>query len=82
MIHAPEKILYVINAQCDEVIDRCLVALGGPLETTDDTTDSTEAREQLTHALAAAKLLRKALSETYDFVYGFAEPKEEHAPAN
>ena len=74
-----EQTLLAIRTKCERAIDSCSDALDEPLTATDDETDSLVARENLEHAMAAAKLLLAHLEERFEFAYGMAEPKEEQA---
>jgi hypothetical protein len=79
LIVVPEAVLWGIRFRAERLIDDGADALHSPLTTQDDNTDSREARGKLTAAVQAAKLLIAHLDEHFDFVGGFAEPKEEES---
>jgi len=80
LIVPPEVILFFIRVRCDRLVDAVEEALADPLTTGDDETDSPEAREKLTRAVNAAKLLLAHLDEHFEFKNGMAEPKEDVCP--
>jgi hypothetical protein len=77
----PEGALNLIRGHCDSVIEECEDALQSPLITEDRQEDDPEARRHLERAAKAAKTLRDHLDANYEFVNGFAEPKEAESAA-
>ena len=72
--------LCVIRGQCAKLIDVGGDALDQPLTTAESDADSAEAREALTRAVSAAKLLLAHLEENYEFGFGVADYKGESCP--
>jgi hypothetical protein len=68
-------LIFTISVRCGRAIDAIEDALAQNLTTSDDDTDSPTAREQLTRAMNAAKLLREHIGATYDLANGQAELK-------
>jgi hypothetical protein len=71
-----DDLIFTIWARCGRAIDAIQDALAANLTTSDDDADDPTAREQLTRAMAATKLLRAHIETTYDLLNGGAELKE------
>jgi hypothetical protein len=77
VIVTPDALLFRIRAQADQVIGNVRDAMQYPLTTEDDPKDSPEAREKLTQAERAAKVLAAHLDKFFEFSNGSAERKQE-----
>lgn len=78
----PEGTLNLIRGRCDDAIEQCEDVLQSPLVADDKPEDDPAAHRQLERAAKATKALRDYLDANYEFVNGFAEPKEADSAAN
>jgi hypothetical protein len=76
----PNSVLFAVRHRAGRLVEDGEYALQSPLTTGDDNSDSSEAREAMTKAVSATKLLIGHLDERFDFDFddGSAQPKEEH----